>query len=151
MMARRFLPLLQYMIAGLIVSIGLTAIMWWPASWWFDVKTVHIADTPRGTPVEIIVDRSILRPLTGQYNVSIHVWSENAWVAYCNTPMSDPWEYKVGAKYPVPLTLKWWTAGRCHPLPPGQYQVTTRWRLSNLGIFPDKTFAVTSNIFEIKP
>jgi hypothetical protein len=151
MMARRILPILQYLIAALIVSVGLTALVLWPATRWMVVKTVHIADTPKGAPVEMIVDRSVVRPFTGQYNVSIHAWHDNAWVAYCNTAVSNPWEYQAGARYPVPLTLEWWTGGKCHPLPPGEYQVTTRWNLSNLGIFPDKTFAVTSNIFEIKP
>lgn len=149
-MRTRILSVLHYLIATAIVASGLLALIFWPASHWLSVKTIHISDASQGAPVVMIVDREIVRPFVGRYNVSIHAWVNNAWQAHCNTPISDPWTYKVGAKYPVPLTLQWWTEGKCHPLPPGKYMVTTSWYLYDLGIFPDKRVTVESNIFEVK-
>ena len=120
----------------------------WPASSWLEVDRVSIGNTLAGQPVPIIATRSINRPFSGDWRVTVRRWEYNGWVVYCNASGSN--NYKTEAILPANLTLAWWTDGQCPVLPEGRYVANTSWRIQpNLPFLPAKYVAVDSNIFEV--
>ena len=119
----------------------------WPASWWLEVRDVNVSDAQKGEPVVMAVDRSIHRAFRGHWSVTVRQWDGAGWVTYCNAQGSS--NYRADARFPVPLTLKWWTDGQCYDLSPGRYKLTTRWVIDTS--LPDKAVAVDSNVFEVRP
>lgn len=120
----------------------------WPASSWLEVDRVSIANTLAEQPVPIIAARSINRPFSGDWRVTVRRWEYNGWVVYCNASGSN--NYKTEAILPSNLTLAWWTDGQCPVLPEGRYVANTSWSIQpNLPFLPAKYVAVDSNIFEV--
>jgi hypothetical protein len=128
---------------------GITAlIVWWPESYWMEVKKVHIDDGPRSASLAMIVDRTVAHRFTGTWIVVIRRWENGGWATQCTA--SGNGDYKPDAKFPSVLDLKWWTDGKCHPLPVGKYIVTTTWKIDLSGL-PDKFITIDSNSFEVTP
>lgn len=113
----------------------------WPASWWFDVRSVHV-----GHDLTMVVDRTIKRPFRGEWLASVRRW-EGGWVLACVAKGSS--YYKQDAKLPAKLDLAWWTDGGCKTLPAGKYMLTTAWTITGLGLLPDKVVSVDSLPFEV--
>lgn len=131
---------IPWAVAGLLLPV-----LMWPASWWFEVRAVDVKSAHFGEPVEMAVDRSINRSFAGKWSVTVRQWDGSGWVAWCNATGQS--NYREGARFPVPLTLKWWTDGQCTPLPAGRYKLTTAWLIDTM--LPDKTVVVDSNVFQI--
>ena len=113
----------------------------WPASYWFDVRSVYV-----GADLSMVVDRTIKRPFRGEWLTSVRRW-EGGWVLACVARGSS--YYKQDAKLPAKLDLAWWTDGGCSTLPQGKYMLTTTWTITGLGLLPDKVVSVDSLPFEV--
>ena len=120
----------------------------WPASSWLAVDRISIGNTLAGQPAPMVVTRTINRPFSGEWHVSVLRWEHTGWVSYCNA--SGASNYKTEAVLPDDLTLSRWTDGQCALLPEGRYTASTSWRIQpNLPFLPSKFVLVDSNIFEV--
>ena len=122
-------------------------IQMWSPSFWLDIHSVSVSNTTVGNPVTMVVEREIKRPFRGAWNATIMQWDGSGWVTFCNAYGSS--NYRTEARFPVPLTLKWWTDAQCHELPAGRYKMHTTWRVLDLPLMPDKIVEVDSNVFEV--
>lgn len=119
-----------------------------PGSWWMDVKYVQVRDVVAGEPVEMIVDRRIRRDFYAQWSVQVRRargsegWETIPCGAGANT-------YRTTSLLPNPLTLQWWSEGKCSGLPPGRYQVSTQWHIYPGNLWPPKRVTALSNVFEV--
>lgn len=120
----------------------------WPASWWFDVRSVTVANAKQGGMVAMLIDRDIRRPFRGRWYVTLRQWTDGGWLTLCNATGAS--NYLPEARFPRRLDLRWWTDGQCRPLPPGRYHITTSWTIETPAFLPDKTITVDSNIFEVR-
>ena len=121
----------------------------WPASFWFDIRTVQIGTVPAGQPIPMLVEREIKRPFYGRWHATIRQWDGAGWVTWCNAEGGA--NYKPEARYPKNLSLQWWTDGACHPLPTGRYKVTTSWTVQSPIMLSSPTTELDSNVFEVTP
>ena len=138
--------LYTYRLIPWLVTVALLPALLWPASWWFEVQSVHVQNTWGGERIGMIVDRRINRPFRGEWQVTIRSWDGSGWVTWCNA--SGASHYATEAKFPKMLTLDWWTNGQCHPLPSGRYMMQTSWRIA--APVQDKMVSVDSNVFEVE-
>ena len=123
-----------------------TAVYSWPATWWFDARSVTVFDAAERKPIQMLVDRTINRPFVGEWNVLVRRADPDGMTVKCQARGTG--NYRVDSTFPVPLTLEWWTSGECPSLPQGRYIMTTVWRLPGfLGI--PKVIAVDSNPFTV--
>ena len=124
------------------------AVTMWPASSWLEVSRLSIGNTLAGHPVPMVVTRTINRPFSGDWRVTVRRWEYNGWVVYCSAGGSN--DYKTDALLPANLTLGWWTEGRCALPAVGRYTVQTSWNITpNLPFLPAKFVTIDSNIFEV--
>jgi len=124
----------------------------WPVSWWFEIRGIHVHDSIEGRPVEMTVDRVIVRDFSGKYYVQVRVVDDdgNFGPVYCEGSGGGP--YFVGSQLPSPVTLTWWAAGRCADLPVGKWRAATTWYIQpDWPLLPAKTLTVFSNRFEVLP
>lgn len=126
----------------------------YPASWWFDVRTVQIEDTQFGRSPEVIVDRDINADFTGNVKVVVRPVTKNAG----DPPSACPRgrygiQYKKGAAYPeVPWTLARFQDVPPNPecrLDPGSYSAEFTWERPIFGGLMALTTSATSNIFTV--
>jgi len=134
--------LIPWLVIALFLPVGL-----WPASWWFEVKEINFSNTRQGEAIVMAVDRKVNRGFKGQWSVTVRQWDGAGWLTYCNA--SGASNYRTESRFPVPLTLKWWTDGQCHELPVGRYKVTTSWEIDAAVL--GKSITIDSNIFEVRP
>lgn len=137
--------------AVLAICIGwlltLTITHLWPASYWLEVNSVHVADSQANKPVVMYVDRKIHRDFIGIWGVTVRsIQDTGVHIACASSALSD---YKEGTKLPEVVTLGWWTNGKCETLPVGVYIVQTTWQIQGNGFFPTKIVSQTSNPFKI--
>ena len=125
----------------------MAALQMWPASRWLEVRSVRIADARVGQPIVMSVDRTIHRITDAAWSVSVKSLTSGKHSAVCSHDAFT--RYRPGALLPIPVTLGWWTHGRCEALPPGQYVVDTIWRIKTPLLLGEKVVVVTSNIFEV--
>jgi len=111
----------------------------------FEVSHLHIESARLGEPVAMQVDRKIKRPFMAEWSVTVRTVTPDGLVQHC-AASSPPVEYLPEARLPANLTLDWWTAGQCPPLPVGQHMATTIWRIVGPFAAPVK---VVSNVFEV--
>jgi len=135
-----------FVLSVLWISV-LVLIQLWPASWWMEVQSVHVADTKAGDPVVMHVQREIHRDFSGTWGVSVRVMDAGKGFVACSASAISG--YKEGADLPDTLTLSWWTNGHCNTLPVGVYIVQTVWQVHGNGILPAKTITATSNLFKV--
>lgn len=110
---------------------------------------MHVSNGPDSNKLEMIVDRSIKRSFHAHWVASLRRWDGNGWVIDCTAYGES--NYRVGARFPVPLTLGWWTENQCPALRPGRYMVATTWIIRSLGVIPDKVVESDSLPFEVTP
>jgi hypothetical protein len=120
-----------------------------PATYWFEARAMVIPDVVEGRPIVMLVDREIRRPALGNWQVTVRRFNEGRGsIVYCNAHGSA--NYSPQAELPEPLTLDWWTEGKCPPLTPGEYVVTTRWAFEPQWTIGDRRSApLISNAFTV--
>lgn len=122
------------------------AVYSWPSSWWFEARSTVVFDSRVDEQIQLVVDRSIYRPFIGEWSVLVRRVDESGTTIQCQASGSG--NYRVDSDFPSPLTLDWWTAGKCVHLPAGKYIMTTVWRIPGLfGL--TKTVAIDSNPFTV--
>ncbi len=147
---RRMLDSNKVFLLALVWLSLLLAAHLWPASAWFEVRSVSAGPTKAGERVPMIVDREVNRPFLGTWTVTIRKWSEDGPVIYCTATGTS--QYSTAADLPRDLTLHWWTDGKCPALTEGRYVIGTAWRIDPmLPFLPTKHVQVESNIFEVTP
>lgn len=147
-MTRRVLDwLYAYRLIPWVVMALLIPPQVWPTSWWIDVRSVVVSDSKIGEPAKMVVERKVKRAFRGAWNATVMQWDGSGWVTHCNA--SGTSNYRADARFPVPLTMQWWTDAQCHLLPAGRYKITTTWRVLDLPLMPDKIVSVDSNVFEV--
>ena len=124
------------------------AVIFWPASWWFEVRRVLVFDAIAGAEVLMEVDREIHRPFLANWFVVVRRYNDGAWEVVCTADGSA--DYRPEAALPDPLTLDWWTQGACPSLPPGRYLVSTIWTIPGRRTLPDKVVQTASNVFTVE-
>lgn len=127
--------------AGLLIPVYL------PASFWLDVRAVHIDDSFSGAAPRMSVDRIIHRPFKGDWTATVMRKDSLGFAVYCTANGSA--DYRPDTSLPEDVNLNWWTWPTVCPLPPGTYLVKTLWVL-HLPLFPDKEVRNTSNVFKVK-
>lgn len=147
-MMKSLFNLISFTIAGVFLLITAATIHFWPASYWFEVRSLHVSDTTVGDPVLMVADRDIKRNFLGTWTVSIRKLGPKGQGVYCTAVNST--DYEMNSQLPDPLTLSWWTFPHCDPLPEGKYYIRTTWTIKGNGFFPDKQLSQVSNIFEIR-
>ena len=127
----------------------------WPASYWFEVRSVNAGPARVGESMPMLVNRETHRSFDGSWVATVRVWEDigqegSGWVVYCTATGSV--RYTPDSKLPRDLTLKWWTDGKCPSLDAGRYVITTTWTIHPaLAILPAKRVSADSNIFEVLP
>ena len=128
-----------------LVMIGIGA--WFlPASFWFDVRNVQVLDTVHGASPAMVIERTIHRPFTADWTVSVLRISEDGTSAYCSVEGHN--DYVPGAVIPPGVNLDWWTWPERCELEVGQYVVRTLWEIRLFG-FLSKDIRITSNPFNV--
>lgn len=123
----------------------------WPVSWWLDVRDIHVKDSVQGEPIEMKVDRMIVRNFSGRYYVQVRLADDfgNLGPVQCEGTGGGP--YFVGSELPSLITLTWWAAGQCADIPPGKWRAVTTWHVTpDAPFLPTKTLTVFSNRFEVR-
>lgn len=141
-------------IALAFFGINLLAMLW-PAGWWMQAHTVRVFDGPAGVPVVMAVHREVRRKFKGRYHAVLYRETDNGWIAVspeCERVSS--WiDYSPDRPLPSgdALTLAWWVGGDCSgaELPPGNYQLSTKWEIYRRIVPGPITDAILSNIFTI--
>lgn len=125
-----------------------------PASPWYRLDSVTVADFRQGEEASITIEREIVRPFSGTYQVTI--WPEGGDSYVCiGTDKLDYTEPKQGALRNK--TLSWWAANQRPPclanMPPGKYQMQTcvnvHMTAALLAWLPDRQTCVWSNEFRV--
>ena len=131
---------------ALVLVWGLGAAI--PAEVWFEPKMLYVRKDDNGQ-WEILFTRDLDYSFKGRYVVTVR--DERDTVVLQET--SGTFTYKKNSRLPEKITMDWWAptiAEGFENLPDGIYQIETCWVIdSPLGILPDKTVCVTSNIFEV--
>jgi len=135
-------------VGGALWLLYFTVSSFWPSSWWFDVRSVRVADAFVGEQVVMYVDREIKREFSGRWSAAVRDVGTGTYAVVCAA--GDESVYRMGAELPANLTLGWWTNGRCETLPEGEYVVDTVWRIDTGFFVGDKTIRATSNIFKVR-
>lgn len=109
------------------------------------VRSIHVDSVKAGEPVTMQIDRTIHRPFAAEWSVVVRTVTPDGLKQHCAAafPARD---YDPKAMLPVPVTLDWWTADQCAPLPVGQHLVTTTWTVK---AGTDIPISYTSNVFEV--
>ena len=114
---------------------------------WFQVASIVIPDTRRGSPVTMTVNRVIRQPFVADWVVTVRELRPEGPVIACTA--SGTSAYKTEAAFPTPLTLDWWTFPIRCDLRPGKYALDTVWRI-DVGSSVTKTVTAASNAFEVR-
>lgn len=88
-----------------------------------------------GSTAILRVDRSILRPMHMSFSVRVLAHTARGWVETC-AMSSGVIEYQPDNALPEPVTLDWWTWGRCPHLPEGPARIVTTWTPAVQGFDP---------------
>lgn len=119
-----------------------------PASDWFEVRSVYVADTTAGASPVMTVDREVKKPFRGRWLVDVEQEQPSGrFVVRCTAAGAN--NYSLGNDLPVPLDLDWWTYPMdCAPTEPGRYRVETTWLIELPGGLTKEVRAV-SNTFRV--
>ncbi len=141
------------MAASLVLGIAwLTGTYAVPATYWYESRSVGIADTIEGNPIILTVDRKVKRAFSGSYTVTLRHMAGGE--VQCEA--GGALRYKPGTALPEPVTLAWWAWSdeRCagENVPPGTYTVETCWTIHQpLMVLPNKVVCNLSNAFTVRP
>lgn len=120
-----------------------------PATWWVEIKSLHVEDSRLGEVPRMRVVRTIRRPVTGEWNKTVRRVIERGLVTVCERTGST--DFLPEALIPADIDLDWWMSDPvpCKPLAAGHYVLTTVWQLEIPGRLP-KELRVVSNTFEVR-
>lgn len=91
---------------------------------YYDVQKVEARRLGSGAVFD--VQREVKAPLVMGYTVRVlHITDKGA-EQIC-IAQGGPFTYRPDAILPDPITLAWWTGGKCVSLPPGRVQIETTW------------------------
>lgn len=123
-----------------------------PPSYWYEVRSVIVADAVTGTPNQVTAYREIKRPFKGSYHVIIRGVDDAS--AVCDAA-SNVFPYRPMPAVLLVKDMAWWAPSdpRCSNLPPGTYVMDTTWTIHGpfYRLSPDKSFTITSNPFMVLP
>lgn len=138
------------------LSMFAAVLLWWilavlpTSTWWFEAHSLAIPDSVYGEEIILDVERDIHRQVSGEWTVVVRRLRDGGWSQYCVARGTS--DYVPGARLPEPLTLDWWTEGRCSRLSPGTYIVTTSWVFEPRFTPTDRASPpLTSNPFRVLP
>jgi len=119
-----------------------------PTSYYYDVGSIEVVDSPTGHPITLKVERIIRREFTAKYFVQVRKRVAGGWEIVCEG--NGGGRYKTDAVLPDPLTLAWWSNNEnCNTLSEaGQYTVTTTWTIQTF-LGWRSTDPVVSNVFVV--
>ena len=80
-----------------------------------------------GKTAVLDVQRTIKQPLHIGFTVRVMAEGPEGWVEHC-AMTSGTILYQPGRALPRPVTLDWWTWGRCPDLPDGPAMIETTWQ-----------------------
>lgn len=119
-----------------------------PASDYFVVRSVAAHDSVVGNPILLTVNREVKQRFTGTWVVSIRKLLDDGEQSACSA--TNTTIYLPKTMLPDPLDLDWWTHPVACRLSPGQYQMTTEWRIAPEHGAVKRVVAV-SNVFRVLP
>lgn len=99
----------------------------------FEVRSVT-AERVGGTAI-LHVDREIHYPIHMAFTVRVMEQRGLGWQEVCAAP-SNVILYLPDAELPDPVTLDWWTWGKCPNLPDGPVRIVTTWEPEPRGMEP---------------
>jgi hypothetical protein len=79
-----------------------------------------------GSGANLWVDREIFAPIHMAFGVRVMQKVDVGWRETC-AMQSEPILYLPDAIIDQPVTLDWWTHGKCHTLPQGRARIVTTW------------------------
>jgi len=88
-----------------------------------------------GAGAVLWVDRTIKRPVHMVYTVRIMQATPQGWRQFCKA-QSNPILYQPDSVLDQPVTLDWWTDGKCAILPEGRTRIMTTWAPLARGLEP---------------
>ncbi len=97
----------------------------------FEVRSVEAFRD--GDSATLVVDRSIYRPIHMAFTVQVMSMTPQGWQEICTAP-SNNILYEPTRVLPDPITLDWWTWGKCATIPPGLVKIVTTWDPEPLGL-----------------
>jgi hypothetical protein len=101
-----------------------------------DYFEVHAIDATRlGDTASLRVNRSIKKPVEMSSTVRVMERGSVGWREYC-IAQGPTIQYRPDAELPDPVTLGWWTWGKCPKLPDGDAQIWTTWTPQMFGLAP---------------
>ena len=129
------------------VSAYWASYIWPPITYWYELRSVSVADAHAGQPIILRVDRSINHSFVGEFDVILRRLTPDGWQVVCTGDGGG--DYRTDSALPDPLTLEWWSNGGCTVIDqPGKYMVST-----TLQVFPGlhlrRIITNESNIFEV--
>lgn len=136
------------LIVALAILASILAAHFWPASWWFEARSVYVADARETESPLIVADRTIYRPFHAEWRVRVWRHETDGEEVACEAIGGG--DYRPTARQPRTVTLDWYSAGQCRDLPPGRYSLTVTWRIAR-GVLPPKVVRASSNIWTIHP
>ena len=124
---------------------------YYSAATWYSLDKVYIEDAKVGAPIQMAVDRTILKEFDGRYVVTIRRLPDFEPVCSGGTRVN----YNTKSTLPDPLTLRWWTFGAVPEcmgqMTPGHYEAETCIYIEpHLLWLPARGLCRKSNIFEVK-
>lgn len=128
-----------------------------PVSPWLEYRSVTVLDADYISPVMIIPDRDIHRPVFITYDVIVREVGNSRPVCVLNNGGGYTYQPNLtsdGERTPTgTVTLDYWSDGACSGarLTPGHYTITTEWTVQRPWPLPPGHVIVESNIFEVRP
>ena len=129
--------------------------LWWalqslPTSgYYFRASSMVVPDVPVSADVVLLVDREIVRPVYGEWVVTVRRYTGHGWTLAC-PPARGASDYSPQAALPQPLTLDWWTEGQCNITEPGRYFISTTWKFHPRRLpGTRRTAPLVSNVFTV--
>lgn len=124
-----------------------------PASFWFDSRSLKVADAIVGEAPVVVEDRHIRWSFLGSYSTATRFAEVPQEIAYgCHGDGEIP--YRGGLDGPRSYDLVEFTDGKeaCRKLPPGAYFVEVCRTVERplWGILPQKSKCWTSNVFKVE-
>lgn len=100
---------------------------------YFEVSSIRAER--QGDGARLWVDRTIHLPVHMSYTVRVMERTAQGWREYCEA-QNGPFLYQPDAVLDQPVSLSWWTGGKCDTLPEGRARIVTTWAPTIKGVEP---------------
>lgn len=130
-----------------LIVISLLAVALWPASYWFEVRSVMVDNAKVGEPIYMTVDQEVHYKFDATRYMTIRrKVDDEHWEFVCYPQVAV--DYDTYSNLPLVLTLQTWTNHQCPRLGPGSYKLHNIWQLEPK-YSPTKRITAVSNQFEV--